>query len=160
MFNTDDEDGVFFNPGRQKNDPFFLVPGRDWEVETPPQPTTFFGVIRGISRLGLLFSMGLSATLAARLLPCLLPGYFLLLGVSATGCILYASLSCRTSDRILALMLGAIVLFGVMGGSWDAIYSTLSDPSGQKTGIQVGIVGAVLLGTVGLSLMLQGGRDE
>lgn len=160
MFNTDDEDRVFFGSGRQKDDNFFLVPGRDWEVETPPQPTTFFGVIRGISRLGLLFSTGLSATLAARLLPGLLPGYFLLLGVSATGCILYASLSRRTSDRILALMLGAIVLFGVVGGSWDAIYSTLSDPSGQKTEIQVGIVGAVLLATVGFSLLLQGGRDE
>ena len=159
MFDSDD-DGFLFDPRRFERNGAFLVPGRDWEVETPPQPLTFFAIVRGISRLGLLFSIGLTTTLAARLIPGVLPGYLLLLGISATGCVIYASLSRRTSERIIALMFGAIVLFGVIGGSWDAIYGSLADSTGQKTGIQISIVGAVFMLTVGASLMFQRGRNQ
>jgi hypothetical protein len=155
MFNDDEDSPFYYDPDNLNRGDFFLVPGRNWEVETPPQPMTFFSITRGISRIGLLFSIGLFATLFARLIPGAMPGFLLIVAIAITGCIVYVSLSRRTSERILAVMVGAIVLLGIVGGSWDAIYDLLADPSGQKLGFQVSAVAIALLMAVGISLLFR-----
>jgi hypothetical protein len=52
-------------------------------------------------------------------------------------------------------MIGVIVLFGIVGGSWDAIYGTMANPSNQKVGLQATIPAVALLVAVGASLLLR-----
>lgn len=151
----DNDEGFIYDPRRLKQGNSFLVPGGDWEVEEAPKPLTFHDIVRGISRVGLLFLIGLGATLFARLIPGVLPGYLLIVGLAIVGCIVYTCLSRRTSERILAVMVGVIVVFGIIGGSWDAIYGTMAEPANQKFGLQATIPAVALLVAVGASLLFR-----
>jgi hypothetical protein len=154
-----DKDGSFFYDPRQlRKGNAFLVPGGDWEVEEAPKPLTFHDIVRGCSRIGLLFSIGLGSTLFARLIPGALPGYLIIVGIAIASCIVYTCLSRRTSERIMAVMVGVIVIFGIIGGSWDAIYGTMAEPTNQKVGLQLTIPAIVLLLAVGGSLLLRRSR--
>lgn len=138
----------------------FLVPGRgdrDWEVESAPQPHTFHSIVRGVSRFGFLFSIGLTLTLTARVIPGAIPGYLIILGISIAGCIIYVCLSRRTSQRIMAMMVGVLILFGVIGGSWDAIYLVFSAPTDQGWMNRISAVAASLMASVGASLLFKRG---
>jgi hypothetical protein len=127
-------------------------------VEEAPKPLTFHDIVRGCSRIGLLFSIGLGSTLFARLIPGVLPGYLLIVGIAITSCIVYTCLSRRTSERIMAVMVGVIVVFGIIGGSWDAIYGTMAEPSSEKLGLQISVPAIVLMVTVGASLLFRRSR--
>lgn len=161
----DDEDygdssNFLYDPRSLYRGNSFLVPGRgdrDWEVENAPQPLTFHSIVRGVSRLGFLFAIGLTLTLTARIIPGALPGYLIILSISIAGCIIYVCLSRRTSQRIMAMMLGVLILFGVIGGSWDAIYLAFSVPSDQGLVARISAVGASLMASVGASMLFKRG---
>lgn len=154
----DNDESFIYDPRRLKQGNSFLVPGGDWEVEEAPKPMTFHDIVRGVSRIGLLFSIGLGSTLFARLIPGVLPGYLLIVGIAITACIVYSCLSRRTSERIMAVMVGVIVVFGIIGGSWDAIYGTMAEPSSQKLGLQISVPAIVLMAAVGASLLFRRSR--
>jgi hypothetical protein len=144
----------YYDPRAFRTGNSFLVPGGDWEVENTSPPQTFFSMFRGVSRICLYLSIGLFSTFAARLFG-LLPGYLILVALAIAGCIIYISLSRNTSERIFAAIVMVSAILGIVGGSWDAIYATFATSSGQKLGLQISIVSAVLSGTVGLTLLFR-----
>ena len=164
MFDNDDRDlddnSFLYDPRFFRSGNSFLVPGRgdrDWEVENASQPLTFHSILRGISRLGFLFAIGLFLTLTARIIPGVLPGYLIILGISIAGCVIYICLSRRTAERIMAMMVGVLILFGVVGGSWDAIYVVFSTPTDQSLFARFSAIGASLMASVGASLLFKRG---
>lgn len=164
MFDNDDyndrDDSFFYDPRFFQSGNSFLVPGRgdrDWEVENAPKPLTFHSIVRGVSRLGFLFAIGLTLTLTARIIPGAMPGYLILLGISVSGCIIYVCLSRRTNQRITAFLIGMLIVFGVIGGSWDAIYIVFSTPAEQGWMARISAVGASLMASVGASMLFKRG---
>ncbi|MBW4444135.1 MAG: hypothetical protein KME10_23500 [Plectolyngbya sp. WJT66-NPBG17] len=164
MFDDDDfsdrDNSFLYDPRSFRSGNSFLVPGRgdrDWEVESAPKPLTFHSIVRGVSRLGFLFAIGLGLTLTARIIPGAMPGYLVILCVSLAGCIIYVCLSRATGQRIMAMMIGVLILFGVIGGSWDAIYVTFSTPSDQGLFARFSAVGASLMASVGASMLFKRG---
>lgn len=162
MFDDDDysEQPFFYDPRFFQSGNSFLVPGRgdrDWELESVPKPLTFHSIVRGVSRLGFLFAIGLTLTLTARIIPGAMPGYLIILAISIAGCIIYVCLSRRTGERIMAMMIGVLILFGVIGGSWDAIYLVFSTPADQGWITRISAVGASLMASVGASMLFKRG---
>lgn len=162
MFDEDDfssdRESFLYNPYSFKAGNSFLVPGRgdrDWEVENAPTPLTFHSIARGVSRFGFLFAIGLSLTLTARIIPGAMPGYLILLCISIAGCIIYVCLSRRTSQRITAMMISVLIVFGVIGGAWDAIYSVFSTPADQGWVARLSAVGGSLLISTGMSMLFK-----
>ncbi len=105
--------------------------------------TTIFGYVRGVSRLGIIFSSSLAVTLAGRLVPSIVPGCIILQVVAISGCMIAAFTSFKR-DRLTPLLIVSLLIGGIAGGSWDGIQAGLSDRSGQNHAAQLGIGAAAL----------------
>lgn len=156
-----DEDYMFgAGDAMDTGEDYFLVPGNDWQVEQTPKQQTFFGVSRGVSRLGIFFCSGLASTLLIRLIPALIPGYAILIAGSTIAAVLYLSLTRQTPQKILATFILLAVWMGIVGGSWDAIYAVFTTIEGQKRIYQFAGVAAALLLVAGIVQVLKGGQRQ
>ena len=144
---------------QQGADGSYLTPGREWEIEQVPQPLTVFGIMRGVSRLGLLTSLGLATTLGVRLFPLLIPAYCGVLAIALCGGAIYASLSRSTSVRMYALIIGLCLTVGCIAGSWDAVYAVMTDLSGRQWMWQAAIVGGALVALIAAERIFRGAQD-
>lgn len=154
----DNYQNVFLRSTQPQNGQY-ITPSREWEIESAPKPITTLRAIKGVSRLGLLVSLSLTATLAVRVFPVFIPSYCIGLAVSAAAAAIYGTMARSTQTRMLVLIVGLCVLAGCIGGSWDAVYAVMTDTSGQRLGLQVGVVICSLVGAFVAERIFRGAKD-
>lgn len=123
---------------------FFPYPYPTPEPEAAPPEMTFFGLFRGVGKLGLAFSLGLSLVLAGRVIPAIAPFSWIVL--AATGALVLGKIAFDAETRWPVLMLGTLFACGAIAG-WIDLVSLVwlkSDP--LSLAIQLGaVLGGLLL---------------
>lgn len=122
------------------------------------QPLTFHQGFRGACRFGLVASASCSLTLAARLIPMLMPVASIAAGGVGLGAIIYALW--KRGDQSLYLALGLLsASTGVALGSWDGIAIFMATATASNYIAFAGVTVFIILAIAAERLFNRGGQQ-